>query len=526
MPDISDARYTSNGIEQQGFVQQSDIFMDSCVVEIPDSYTLMDQLHNITPFDRLHRVFGDGYSFKYIRCSTSVTNGNVSVYKVSAPNVAIADPALTDIFLRMHQEHVFLQNYDITMDCLNISSRAIVKEFLLDNGISSKDILDDENKVGANCISWFTDEDEIRIRNKLYNKFVQLLESGEVRNQLTSKLSELVMPTSQQFGETLVACRNEGLMRLELTVHSPELKEVEWNTNLIVNTLEFLHNCRTFATSYEKQWMALVDQIHNKHTLCIYFHKEHSLGYCHWFNKTTKKKQGIAKKLKKNEDMMTVVSNLTFNGHPTVLLTYATSSGPLESEVVLRRDITNITIVPSQRNSFWPVASRERQQHTFAEMGLINYRGIHIDWLTAQQAREKVRLSTLSIVSDNTDGLGIDDLLADISNIELDDLEPTYLRENTDLKPARYKVAYNILHVGDEFLVSYYFLYTFRGLPFYYLDISMIHNEIVSSTHTLIKVLASSPFGECIASVIGQPNQEVVLKVTRIHNRIIHTERI
>ncbi|ORX71125.1 hypothetical protein DL89DRAFT_256185 [Linderina pennispora] len=149
-----------------------------------------------------------------------------------------------------------------------------------------------------------------------------------------------------------------------------------------------------------------------------------------------------------------------------------------------------------------------------------------IDWLTAQQAREKVRLSTLSIVSDNTDGLGIDDLLADISNIELDDLEPTYLRENTDLKPARYKVAYNILHVGDEFLVSYYFLYTFRGLPFYYLDISMIHNEIVSSTHTLIKVLVSSPFGECIASVIGQPNQEVVLKVTRIHNRIIHTERI
>ncbi|ORX65933.1 hypothetical protein DL89DRAFT_260612 [Linderina pennispora] len=149
---------------------------------------------------------------------------------------------------------------------------------------------------------------------------------------------------------------------------------------------------------------------------------------------------------------MTVVSNLTFNGHPTVLLTYATSSGPFESEVVLRRDITNITIVPSQRNSFWPVASRERQQHIFAEMGLINYHGMHIDWLTAQQAREKVRLSTLSNISNSTNSLGIDDLLTDISNIELDDLEPTYLRENTDLKPARYKVAYNILHAGDEFL--------------------------------------------------------------------------
>ncbi|ORX65477.1 hypothetical protein DL89DRAFT_261012 [Linderina pennispora] len=149
---------------------------------------------------------------------------------------------------------------------------------------------------------------------------------------------------------------------------------------------------------------------------------------------------------------MTVVSNLTFNGHPTLLLTYATSSGPLESEVVLRRDITNITIVPSQKNSFWPVVSRERQQHTFAEMGLVNYRGMHIDWLTAQQAREKVCLSTLSSVSEDTDDLGIDNLIADISNIELDDLEPTYIRENTDLRPARYKVAYNILHVGDEFL--------------------------------------------------------------------------
>ncbi|ORX65758.1 hypothetical protein DL89DRAFT_260825 [Linderina pennispora] len=526
MPDISDARYTSNGIEQQGFIQHSDIFMDSCVVEIPESYALIDQINNITPFDRLHRVFGDGYRFKYMKCMVSVRNGKVSVYKVSAPNVAIADPALTDIFLRMHQEHVFLLNYDITMDCLNISSRAVIKEFLFDNGISSNDILDDEDKVGANCISWFTDEDEIRIRNKLYNKFVQLLESGEVRNQLTSKLSELVMPTSQQFGETLVACRNEGLMRLELTVHSPELKEVEWNTNLIASTLEFLSDCRTFATSYEKQWMALVDQIHNKHTLCIYFHKEHALAYCHWFNRTTKKKQGIAKKLKENEDMMTVVSNLSFNGHPTLLLTYATSSGPLESEVVLRRDITNITIVPSQKNSFWPVVSRERQQHTFAEMGLVNYRGMHIDWLTAQQAREKVCLSTLSSVSEDTDDLGIDNLIADISNIELDDLEPTYIRENTDLRPARYKVAYNILHIGDEFLVSHYFLYTFRGLLFYYLDIYMIHNEVVSSTHTHIKIQASSPFGEYIASIIGEPSQEVVHKVTRIHNRIIHTERI
>ncbi|ORX71115.1 hypothetical protein DL89DRAFT_282601 [Linderina pennispora] len=105
--------------------------------------------------------------------------------------------------------------------------------------------------------------------------------------------------------------------------------------------------------------------------------------------RTTKKKQGIAKKLKENEDMMTVVSNLTFNGHPTLLLTYATSSGPLESEVVLRRDITNITIVPSQKNSFWPVVSRERQQHTFAEMGLVNYRGMHIDWLTAQASKRE-----------------------------------------------------------------------------------------------------------------------------------------
>ncbi|ORX68255.1 hypothetical protein DL89DRAFT_258825 [Linderina pennispora] len=133
MPDISDARYTSNGIEQQGFIQHSDIFMDSCVVEIPESYALIDQINNITPFDRLHRVFGDGYRFKYMKCMVSVRNGKVSVYKVSAPNVAIADPALTDIFLRMHQEHVFLLNYDITMDCLNISSRAVIKEFLLDN---------------------------------------------------------------------------------------------------------------------------------------------------------------------------------------------------------------------------------------------------------------------------------------------------------------------------------------------------------------------------------------------------------
>ncbi|ORX65788.1 hypothetical protein DL89DRAFT_260778 [Linderina pennispora] len=126
MPDISYARYTSNGIEQQGFVQQSDIFMDSCVVEIPESYALIDQINNITPFDRLHRVFGDGYRFKYMKCMISMRNGKVSVYKVSAPNVAIADPALTDIFLSSEEIHVLDASYDITMDCLNISSRAMI----------------------------------------------------------------------------------------------------------------------------------------------------------------------------------------------------------------------------------------------------------------------------------------------------------------------------------------------------------------------------------------------------------------
>ncbi|KAI1285137.1 hypothetical protein EDD11_000994, partial [Mortierella claussenii] len=68
----------------------------------------------------------------------------------------------------------------IATDCRHVTSRPILQEYLEDKLGEDVDILDDLNKVGNHCLSWFMyTNKEQKIRCKIYNKFVQMLESAE-----------------------------------------------------------------------------------------------------------------------------------------------------------------------------------------------------------------------------------------------------------------------------------------------------------------------------------------------------------
>ncbi|ORX65437.1 hypothetical protein DL89DRAFT_287072 [Linderina pennispora] len=523
MPDVADARYTARGIEQLGFEHSSEMFVDSFIVEVVIEKCIESDMKvkQKSASVRLHKVFGEGFGYKYIRSKISEQYGLVAIYKVSTPNIAIVSSLLTVKFATMAKHKIYLQNYDITIDCKNVSSRNIIYKYLLERGVEKKDVVDDLRKSGSNCISWFTKKGDIKVKNKIYNKFIQLLESGEVRNPLSSKLSEFVMPTLHNFGETLYACRNSGLTRIELTVHSSQMQTVEWNSNLLLTTLDFMNGCRTFATSYEKQWMALVDKVSSCYTVCIYVRQQHTLAYCHWFNSITSKKQGIIKKLTKNEDPMVVVANLSFNNRPTLYQIYDSLESGLEIEKVLRRVDENITIVPSQRNSFWSTYPTTKQYHTFKEMGLVNYKGMHIGWIDSKQAKSKICLSEMSEVDYSAKEENINALTTAIDNITLDETRHIFIKENTDLKPSLYRVAYNVLQLGNEFTVTHYALHTFRGYSYFYLDILIKGRD---KQPTLIRTPADSSIGKAISQQLGETKQQSYLRVISIGYRTITVE--
>ncbi|KAG0036142.1 hypothetical protein BGZ83_003892, partial [Gryganskiella cystojenkinii] len=78
-------------------------------------------------------------------------------------------------------DYILLHDIDIATDCRYVTSRPILQEYLEDKFGDDIDILDDLHKVGNHCLSWFmyTSTKEQKTRCKIYNKFVQMLESAE-----------------------------------------------------------------------------------------------------------------------------------------------------------------------------------------------------------------------------------------------------------------------------------------------------------------------------------------------------------
>ncbi|KAF9304471.1 hypothetical protein BGZ91_008918, partial [Linnemannia elongata] len=86
------------------------------------------------------------------------------------------------------------------------------------------EVVDDLRKVGHHYISWRnTEEDAKNIRYKVYNKFVQVMESAEVRNSLGSRMEDLV-EKGTTFSQRVKRYRKYGYTRVELTFYGPALR--------------------------------------------------------------------------------------------------------------------------------------------------------------------------------------------------------------------------------------------------------------------------------------------------------------
>ncbi|KAH7043376.1 hypothetical protein BKA57DRAFT_469687, partial [Linnemannia elongata] len=75
-------------------------------------------------------------------------------------------------------KHMVLHDIDMTRDCRYVTERRLVEQHLLRNGITT--VIQDRSRVGDHCISWMSSSDDTKnISYKVYNKFVQILESAE-----------------------------------------------------------------------------------------------------------------------------------------------------------------------------------------------------------------------------------------------------------------------------------------------------------------------------------------------------------
>jgi len=119
----------------------------------------------------------------------------ISLQQCRAKRVILALSTMLEI---LRNKHMVLHDIDMTRDCRYVTERRLVEQHLLRNGITK--VIKDRSRVGDHCISWMGSSDDTKnIRYKVYNKFVQILESAEVRKSLGSRMEGLVADDDERF---------------------------------------------------------------------------------------------------------------------------------------------------------------------------------------------------------------------------------------------------------------------------------------------------------------------------------------
>ena len=198
-------------------------------------------------------------------------------------------PILTNLLPGLKDKYLVLHDIDFALDCAHITTRAILCKHILENKAGK--IVDDRHRVGDHCISWRgTQKDGTEnIRYKVYNKFIQVLESSEVRMSIGCRMENLVKKEGK-FAERIEKYKEHGYTRVELTFYGSSLRSFWEYQDRMNEARDLLKSCKTYECSFEQMWTQRAKCINSM--VAVYFPAKKLFAYCHWWNSTTSKKYG------------------------------------------------------------------------------------------------------------------------------------------------------------------------------------------------------------------------------------------
>jgi hypothetical protein len=339
------------------------------------------------------------------------------------------------ILKQLESNRIVLHDIDLTHDCRYISTRQHLSKHLKKNGIRT--IIDDRKRVGDHCISWLGEIDETNhIRYKVYNKFVQMLESAAVRESLGSRIDTLVVKEGR-FAKKLQACKDYGYTRLELTFYGPKLLSLEEYKSHMNATKDLLSDCTTFRCSFESQWEQRVKGITSM--VAVYFPKKF-FAYCHWWNSVTSKKCGYIWKKVPAKLVPLLLANYSFNDHPIYFIEVSMDSNERLSYNSVKKyqrhpGCTAITLVPGGGKGMFP--SRDTCPYgvlKFSEVGIVEVDNIKIAWPKRAHGRNSAPL-------------------AEIVELNAEDEDGIYISKVKIRHVSSYKPAYTALEPNTQYTV-------------------------------------------------------------------------
>jgi hypothetical protein len=408
--------------------------------------------------------FDDAFELKMIR-SAELKDDDIAPAGTSyyCFKISLSEVPIRDILFKLRYivcEDVILHDIDIAQDIKYITTRKDVRSHILKHGIHEKDIINDRSKVGDHCISFYDSNYTIKI--KVYNKFVQMLESCDVMTVLGSRLHSLFVDPSPSFRNTLLRTKKEGLTRIEVKFYASDIYEEQDYISVFNQVKEMLQGCIFYKSSFDYQWKQLVDNIYEKQVIMIHLEDENFFAYCHWWNSLTGKMQGGTSKVHK-KDILQLISNYSFNGMATKLIRINGDDITVEE---YRRTISEITLVPGPRGGLYPQTMSLLHPE---EVGLVEYKGVKVGWSNNRITKESASLTR-------------------VQRISADDEKIT---EIVDVMISHYKAAYSALEENCRYKVISKGQLSYRGE-----ECTVI--EVVDENSNMIKVRCGPSLEELV----------------------------
>ena len=132
---------------------------------------------------------------------------------------------------------------------------------IFNNHIRQATIINNNKTVGRHCLSFITTSiNGLQLRLKFYNKFVQSLETGSVRENIGSHISNWVNNREDRLRQTIKNCLDSGLLRLEITYNLigsyslPKIDDINKDITFLKDVLQTADNNTYFYCPISEQY--------------------------------------------------------------------------------------------------------------------------------------------------------------------------------------------------------------------------------------------------------------------------------
>ncbi|OAQ25584.1 hypothetical protein K457DRAFT_23046 [Linnemannia elongata AG-77] len=311
----------------------------------------------------------------------------------------------------LRNKHIVLHDIDMNRNCRYVTERFLVEQHLLRNGITT--VIKDRSRVGDHCTSWMGSSDDTKnIRYKVYNKFVQILESAEVRKSLGSRMEGLVADDDERFMARLLRHKDHGMSLLELTFYGSTLLYLEKYHAHLDHARDLLSTCPVYDCSYEEMWKQRANCIESM--VAVHIPAKKVFAYCHWWSSVRTDEAGEVE----------IISEKVYEMEP---------------------GCTAMTLVAGKTKGMFPSRDTcEGLVYEFSEVGIVEHKNISIGWSEKKHSKESRPLAVLveKPASDNQEG---------------------HVRWIRKVHSSFFTAGHNILVPGTEYTVVASGLADFRG---------------------------------------------------------------